>query len=69
MELPRRELGLCSPRTHEIASAILLLPLPLGPTMTLIPGSKNNWLLFLKDLKPWSVMFFRYKFNSQNKKL
>src|SRR3972149_9517289 len=69
IELPRRELGLCSPRTHEIASAILLLPLPLGPTITLIPGSKNNWLLFLKDFKPRSVMFFKYKFDSQNIKL
>ncbi len=52
IELPRSDFGLCSPRTQEIASDTLLLPLPLGPTITLIPDSKNNLLLFLKDLNP-----------------
>src|SRR3990172_10362742 len=59
IEFPRRDFTRCSPRTHEIASATLLLPLPFGPTITLIPRSKINWLLFAKDLKPLRVMFFK----------
>jgi len=43
------------------------LPLPLGPTITLIPGSKNNLLLFLKDLNPRSVMFLKYNLDSLKK--
>ncbi len=34
---PRRLLALCSPRTHVMASATLLLPHPLGPTMAVTP--------------------------------
>ena len=59
--LPLSDLGLCSPSTHEIPSAILLFPLPLGPTITLVPCSKLSMLLFPKDLKPRSVIFLRYK--------
>jgi len=35
---PRKSLGLCSPNTHLMASLILLLPLPFGPTIHVIPS-------------------------------
>ena len=36
---PRSDLADCSPSTHLIASVILLLPLPLGPTIAVTPLS------------------------------
>ena len=49
---PRRLLALCSPSTHVSASATLLLPQPLGPTMAVTPRSKASSDLSEKDLKP-----------------
>jgi hypothetical protein len=37
MRPPRRLLALCSPSTQVIASEMLLLPQPLGPTMAVMP--------------------------------
>src|SRR5947209_1523164 len=51
---PRRLLALCSPRTQRTASTTLLLPLPLGPTMAVIPAGKSNCVLSAKLLKPTS---------------
>ena len=39
---PRRLLALCSPSTHVIASATLLLPHPLGPTMAVTPAIEGE---------------------------
>ena len=49
---PRRLLALCSPRTHVSASATLLLPQPLGPTMAVTPRSNASSDRSEKDLKP-----------------
>src|SRR5687768_6235731 len=49
---PRRLLALCSPSTHVMASATLLLPQPLGPTMAVTPSSKASSDRSEKDLKP-----------------
>src|SRR5882672_8094324 len=49
---PRRLLALCSPITHVMASATLLLPHPLGPTMAVTPLSKASSERSEKDLKP-----------------
>ena len=42
----------CSPSAQRSASARLLLPLPLGPTMALMPGPNSNRVASAKDLKP-----------------
>jgi hypothetical protein len=39
---PRRLLALCSPITQVMASATLLLPHPLGPTIAVTPLSKAS---------------------------
>src|SRR5260370_7338975 len=49
---PRRLLALCSPRIQRTASTILLLPLPFGPTMPVMPAVKSNGVLSAKLLKP-----------------
>src|SRR6266700_2652182 len=49
---PRRLLALCSPITHVMASATLLLPQPLGPTMAVTPLSKASSERSENDLKP-----------------
>ena len=49
---PRRLLALCSPSTQVRASATLLLPQPLGPTMAVTPSSKESSDRSEKDLKP-----------------
>src|SRR6187200_581603 len=49
---PRRLLALCSPSTHVSASATLLLPQPLGPTMAVTPRSNASSERSEKDLKP-----------------
>src|SRR5438874_1868850 len=49
---PRRLLALCSPRTQRTASTTLLLPLPLGPTIAVIPAENSNSVLSAKLLKP-----------------
>ena len=50
--LPRRYFALCSPKTQRMASEILLLPEPLGPTTAVMPLSNVNSVLSAKDLKP-----------------
>ena len=52
IEAPRRLFALCSPRTHEIASEMLLFPQPLGPTMPVTPPLKESSCRSQKDLKP-----------------
>src|SRR4029078_9330498 len=49
---PRRLLALCSPRTHVMASATLLLPHPLGPTIAVTPSSKASADRSENDLNP-----------------
>src|SRR5712692_8377084 len=49
---PRRFLADCSPSTHEIASAMLLLPQPLGPTTPVMPSPKTSEVRSAKDLNP-----------------
>jgi hypothetical protein len=60
---PRSVLIRCSPMTQRIASAMLLLPQPFGPTMPLIPGENSTTTFSMKDLKPvissfLSLIFF-----------
>ena len=52
MDAPRRLLALCSPSTQEMASEMLLLPQPLGPTMPVTPPWNDSSCLSQKDLKP-----------------
>ncbi len=49
---PRTVLGLCSPSAQMTASAMLLLPLPLGPMITPTPGSKTSSVARANDLNP-----------------
>ena len=49
---PRRLLALCSPITHVMASATLLLPQPFGPTMAVTPLSKASSERSENDLNP-----------------
>ncbi len=49
---PRRLLALCSPITHVMASATLLLPHPLGPTIAVTPLSKASSERSENDLNP-----------------
>src|SRR5688500_5372478 len=49
---PRRLLALCSPSTHVMASATLLLPQPFGPTMAVTPWSKASSARSGNDLNP-----------------
>lgn len=55
---PRRLLALCSPSAQRIASVMLLLPLPLGPTMPVSPETNSMVVLSAKDLKPLMVSCF-----------
>ena len=55
----RSERGPCAPRTQVTASTTLDLPLPLGPTTTVIPGSNSNTVGSAKDLKPFMESDFR----------
>ncbi len=48
----RTALGACAPSTHAIASTTFDLPLPLGPTTTVTPGSKSSEVGSANDLKP-----------------
>src|SRR5215831_5612470 len=52
MRSPRRLLALCSPITHVIASATLLLPQPFGPTMAVTPLSNDSSERSENDLNP-----------------
>ena len=57
--LPRRYLALCSPSTQRTASDILLLPLPLGPTIAVMPLPKSSSILSANDLKPYAEKDFK----------
>src|SRR3954471_13808266 len=61
---PRRDFADCSPRTHRIASVILLFPLPLGPTTAVTPGTKSTPMRSANDLKPIISSLFRNTFSS-----
>src|SRR6185437_9285994 len=53
MRSARRDLWLCSPSTHEMASTTLDLPQPLGPTMHVVPEPLNvTTTRSQNDLKP-----------------
>ena len=60
MAWPRSCLALCSPRTHRIESEMFDFPEPLGPTMTVRPGSNVIWARSANDLNPLSVRDLRY---------
>src|SRR5262245_37964124 len=49
---PRRLLADCSPSTQVMASATLLLPQPLGPTIAVTPSSKASSARSENDLNP-----------------
>ena len=51
--------GPWAPSTHATASTMLDLPLPLGPTTTVTPGSNSRVVVSAKDLKPLSVRDLR----------
>ena len=54
---PRRDLALCSPSTHLMASTTFDLPQPLGPTIPTMGSENLISVLSAKDLKPLSVSF------------
>ena len=49
----------CSPSTQRIASLMLLLPLPFGPTTEVMPRSKVSVVLSGKVLNPCSSKDFK----------
>jgi len=58
--LPERIVrGPWAPSTQATASTMLDLPLPLGPTTTVTPGSKSKVVVSAKDLNPFRVSDFR----------
>ena len=57
---PRSIFGLCSPNTQRIASLMLLLPLPFGPTIQVIPLLKSMVTGSAKDLNPCISIFLKY---------
>src|SRR5690554_3691692 len=61
---PRRVLALCSPSTHLIASEILLLPLPFGPTTAVIPELNSRTIFSANDLKPCTSSLFKCNYNT-----
>src|ERR1700754_3849346 len=60
IEAPRIAPGLCSPRAQRTASVMLLLPEPLGPTITLTPGENSRFVRSGNDLNPFIDIDFRY---------
>ena len=60
MRPPRKLLTDCSPKTQRIASVILLLPLPLGPTIAVIFSSKSIIVRLANDLNPTISIRFKY---------
>jgi hypothetical protein len=54
IDLPRRWRALCSPMHQRIASTVLLLPQPLGPTTAVTSCSKVSTVRSTKDLNPCS---------------
>lgn len=57
----RRLLILCSPITQRMASTILDLPHPFGPTMPVTELSSTTCVLSAKDLKPFISNDFNRK--------
>ncbi len=55
----RTALGAWAPSTQAMASTTFDLPLPLGPTTTVTPGSMSRAVESAKDLKPFSVSVLR----------
>ncbi len=55
----RNERGPCAPSTQVTASTTFDLPLPLGPTTTVIPGSNSSTVGSAKDLNPFMLSDFR----------
>ena len=55
----RTALGAWAPSTHAMASTMLDLPLPLGPTTTVTPGSMSSVAESANDLKPLIVSRLR----------
>ena len=55
----RNERGPWAPNTQVTASTTLDLPLPLGPTTTVIPGSNSSTVGSAKDLNPFMLRDFR----------
>jgi len=50
VDLARSMLMLRSPSAQRMASAMLLLPVPLGPTIAVMPCGNSNSVLLAKDL-------------------
>src|SRR5262249_3555209 len=60
MREPRKVLADCSPSTQAMASAMLDLPQPFGPTMAAMPSPKNfTSVRSQNDLNPSSSSFLR----------
>jgi hypothetical protein len=59
ISFPRRLLLERSPSTHLIASTMLLLPHPFGPTTPITSSSKVNSVASANDLNPLSVSLRR----------
>src|SRR3990170_3368560 len=57
---PRSPRVPCSPSTQRRASATLVLPAPLGPTMAVTPGPNSKAVRVAKLLKPRSSRRFKY---------
>ena len=55
----RRARGPWAPSTQVTASTTLDLPLPLGPTTTVMPGSNSSTVGSAKDLNPFMLSDFR----------
>ena len=61
MRAPRRLLADCSPSTQLMASLMLDLPQPLGPTMAAMPSPlKRSSVRSQKDLNPCSSTRFSF---------
>ena len=55
----RSERGPWAPSTQVTASTTLDLPLPLGPTTTVMPGSNSSTVGSANDLNPFMLSDFR----------
>ena len=55
---PRRPLALCSPMTQRMASEMLDLPEPLGPTMAVMSSPKFSDRLVRKGFEPLNGQTF-----------
>src|SRR5689334_24031099 len=60
IDCPRTASGDCSPSAHSTASVTFDLPEPFGPTITLTPGPNSSRVRSGNDLKPLTVIDFRY---------